>query len=242
MVEDLRLLVYTQLATTGRIETVEHLAASLQLSTADVVAGLDALHASRDLVLDEVGQVVLAHPFATINVGFSVMGEATMWWGGCAWDAFAIPHLVDAEPDTLVATRCPECRTPHAWNVTRAAAPAGEQIVHFATPMARVWDDVVHACRHQRIFCDDACLDRHLDAHSPTDRGFRFDVRTLWNLAAHWYDGRLDRGYRRREPASAAAYFDSVGLTGPFWGTARHDDVEDGPPGVGTRACLESGA
>jgi hypothetical protein len=44
------------------------------------------------------------------------------------------------------------------------------------------------------------------------------DLATLWRLAQHWYDGRLDRGYQRRDPMTAAAYFRSVGLDGPFWG------------------------
>jgi hypothetical protein len=29
--------------------------------------------------------------------------------------------------------------------------------------------------------------------------------------------GRLEPGYTRREPSAAAAYFQSVGLRGPFW-------------------------
>jgi hypothetical protein len=44
------------------------------------------------------------------------------------------------------------------------------------------------------------------------------DLATLWRLAQHWYDGRLDRGYRRREPAQVADYFRAVGLRGSFWG------------------------
>jgi hypothetical protein len=44
------------------------------------------------------------------------------------------------------------------------------------------------------------------------------DLATLWRLAAHWYDGRLEEGYERREPAKALDYFRSVGLSGPFWG------------------------
>ena len=43
------------------------------------------------------------------------------------------------------------------------------------------------------------------------------DLSTLWNLARGWYQGRLTRGYVRREPAEAVSYFRSVGLTGPFW-------------------------
>lgn len=42
------------------------------------------------------------------------------------------------------------------------------QIAHFATPMAHVWNDVVHACQQQRIFCNDTCLNLYLAEHSPT--------------------------------------------------------------------------
>ncbi|HYY20223.1 MAG TPA: hypothetical protein VE864_15400 [Streptosporangiaceae bacterium] len=44
------------------------------------------------------------------------------------------------------------------------------------------------------------------------------DSEDLWRYAAHWYDGRLERGYVRREPSRAAAYLRGVGLAGPFWG------------------------
>jgi hypothetical protein len=44
------------------------------------------------------------------------------------------------------------------------------------------------------------------------------DLANLWHLAEHWYDGRLDRGYVRREPAAAAEYLVGVGLSGAFWG------------------------
>jgi hypothetical protein len=44
------------------------------------------------------------------------------------------------------------------------------------------------------------------------------DLATLWRLARHWYEGRLENGYQRREPVRALDYFRSVGLTGHFWG------------------------
>jgi len=44
------------------------------------------------------------------------------------------------------------------------------------------------------------------------------DLGTLWRLAAHWYEGRLERGYTRRDPARAADYLRSAGLSGQFWG------------------------
>jgi hypothetical protein len=159
----------------------------------------------------------MAHPFSAVPLGFSVMGARTLWWGGCAWDSFALPHLLREEGEVLVATRCPACGTPHAWSVGRHRPPGGGQVAHFLVPTARMWDDVVHTCAHQRLFCSEDCVSAWLAA-TGSARGYVLDLGTLWRLAAHWYDGRLDRGYVRREPSQATAYLRGVGLAGPFWG------------------------
>ena len=98
----------------------------------------------------------------------------------------------------------------------RDRPPDGDQVAHFLVPAARMWDDVVHTCGHQRLFCSAECVDGWLAA-TGSARGYVMDLGTLWRLAAHWYDGRLDRGYVRREPAQAAEYLRGVGLSGPFW-------------------------
>lgn len=95
----------------------------------------------------------------------------------------------------------------------------GTQVAHFLTPMAHVWDDVVHTCENQRIFCNESCVDRWL-TDTGNERGAVLDLATLWSLASNWYTGRLGTPYRRREPKEAAEYFASVGLVGPFWGNA----------------------
>jgi hypothetical protein len=215
--EELRLAVYRRFAETGQEPTVDGLAESVQASVDDVRSGLAALHEARHLVLDGRGRIVMAHPFASIPLGFSVMGARTLWWGGCAWDSFAIPNLVRDEPEVLVATRCPACGTPHAWVVGRGGPPPGAQVAHLLTPADHIWDDVVRSCSNQRIFCDERCVDRWLAATGQA-RGYVMDLSTLWRLASHWYDGRLQPAYTRRDPATARAYFESVGLRGPFWG------------------------
>ena len=159
----------------------------------------------------------MAHPFSAVPLGFAVMGRHTLWWGGCAWDSFALPHLLTDEPDVLVATRCPGCDRALSWVVGRTAPPPGDEGAHFLVPVAHMWDDVVHTCNNQRLFCSPACVDDWLTRTSNT-RGYVMDLATLWRLAEHWYDGRLERGYVRREPAAAADYLRSVGLVGEFWG------------------------
>jgi hypothetical protein len=80
-----------------------------------------------------------------------------------------------------------------------------------------MWDDIVHTCGNQRIFCSRACVAEWLGTAGYAE-GYVMDLETLWRLAAHWYDGRLSRGYARREPAAAHEYLRSVGLSGSFWG------------------------
>lgn len=211
--EDLRLAVYRSFAERGRPPDVTELG-----DPAAVRVGLRQLAESRHLVLDDRGTIVMAHPFSAVPLGFAVMGERTLWWGGCAWDSFALPNLLPEHGDLLVSTRCPACSRAHAWNVGSVEPPVGDQVAHFLVPAARMWDDVVHTCRHQRIFCSSGCVDAWL-ARTGLARGYVMDLSTLWRLSAHWYDGRLDRGYVRRDPAAAGEYLRSVGLTGPFWGT-----------------------
>jgi alkylmercury lyase-like protein len=215
--EDLRLAVYHSFARTGRAPDAGELARQVAGDLATVQAGLTELARTRHVVLDRSGRIVMAHPFSAVPLGFAVMGRQALWWGGCAWDSFALPHLLPAEGEVLVSTRCPACARPHAWNVGTAGPPDGDQVAHFLVPVAHMWDDVVHTCRHQRLFCTVDCVDSWCRATGSV-RGDVLDLATLWRLASHWYDGRLERGYARREPAAAKEYLRAVGLAGPFWG------------------------
>ena len=216
-VENVRLAVYRSFSSTGSAPSLTELCAATALPLGEIGAALRLLHERRDLVLDDDGCILMAHPFSSIPLGFSVMGANTLWWGGCAWDSFAIPHLVADEPRALVATTCPACDTAHAFLVDREGPPPGDQVAHFRTPVAEIWADVVRSCANQRIFCGEQCVQDWL-ARTGATRGYVMDLATLWRLARGWYEGRLRRGYQRREPVEAASYFASVGLSGPFWG------------------------
>lgn len=215
--ERVRLALYRSLAATGRAPSSEEIERQTGVERVEVARVLRGLAEARHVVLDRAGEVVLAHPFATRSFGFAVMGAATLWWGGCAWDSFAIPHLVTAEPAVLVATTCPNCGTPHAWSIGRDRPPAGEQLAHFAVPVADIWNDVVHACANQRIYCNEVCVTEWL-LRKDVQLGAMLSLEELWNLASGWYAGRLESGYVRRDPTAATDYFRSVGLSGEFWG------------------------
>ncbi len=215
--EDLRLAVYRGFAADGRAPGSGALAEQLHVDQATVTDGLRDLAQAHHLVMDGQDRILMAHPFAAIPLGFAVMGRRTLWWGGCAWDSFALPHLLPDEPDVLIATRCPGCDRPLAWVVHRDTEPAGPQVAHFLIPVRRMWDDVVRTCGNQRLFCDRDCVAEWL-ARTAQQPGYVMDLATLWRLARGWYSGRLDRGYLRRDPGQSREYFRQVGLRGEFWG------------------------
>lgn len=215
--EAVRLAIYQAYATDGRPPSVDAMASALTLETDAVRDSLSRLHEARHIVQGPDGELVMAHPFASVPLGFSVMGKDTLWWGGCAWDSFAIPQLCPDDPEVLVATQCPGCGRPLSWVVNRESPPLGDEVAHFLVPMARVWDDVVHTCGNQRLFCSVECVQRWAES-SAVEPGYVMDLATLWRLASRWYEGRLKPGYQRREPDRARDYFREVGLSGPFWG------------------------
>lgn len=214
--EDLRIAVYDRFRR-GQIPRIAALAHDLAVSPEQVSAGLATLAAQRHLALDADGEITMAHPFSAVPLGFSVMSQDTLWWGGCAWDSFALSHLLPDQGPMLVATTCPACDTAHAWQVDNQEPPPGEQVAHFLVPANNMWDDVVHTCGHQRIFCSDDCVTTWLQ-RTGNRRGYVMDLSTLWRLASGWYAGRLERGYTRREPSAATDYLRGVGLSGAFWG------------------------
>jgi Alkylmercury lyase len=217
--ENLRLAIYHSFADTAAAPDYSDLALRFGVTRPEVVDGLRQLAAQRHLVLDERDKILMAHPFASIPLGYSIMGTHTLWWGGCCWDSFAMPHLLTGEPDLLVATQCPGCGRPGAWVVDTESAPPSEWLAHFLVPASQIWDNVVRTCSNQRLFCSEGCINDWL-TRNHHQKGYVMDVETLWNFASHWYEGRLDRGYVRREPTAAADYLRSVGLVDPFWGTA----------------------
>lgn len=251
--EGVRVAVYLCFSKTGR-SSMPQIQREAHVSAPEARRALLDLHESRDLVLptslrqywttgyDDIRKpytgelemsedfplVVLAHPFSSMNLGFSVMGTENIFWGGCAWDAFALPHLLPWESPCLVATRCPGCRAPISVDVNAGYPPLAPPpeiptartpppVAHFATPMKDAWNDVVKTCSMQNLFCSTNCVQEWCRREGRRV-GYVMDIDTLWRLARRWYEGRLEHGYKRREPSQAKEYFRKAGLKGPFWG------------------------
>jgi hypothetical protein len=217
---DVRLHVYRRFADDAAAATPAEIAAAFGVTEHEGLAALRDLDDAHLVVLDRAkNRIVMAHPWSADPLGFTVSSPAQKWWGGCAWDSFAIPALTGE--DCLVATHCPACGRPLALDVAPGEPPgpeAGPLVAHLPEPVLRMWDDVVSTCARQRLFCHAGHVTEWL-ARTGTDRGEVLDLPALWRLATGWYAGRLTHRYRRRTPVQAAEFFASIGLTSDFWRT-----------------------
>jgi Alkylmercury lyase len=217
---DIRLHVYRGFNEAAVAATPAGIAAAFGITAGAARDALRALHDAHLVVLDPGGeQIVMAHPWAAVPLGFVVSSSTQKWWGGCAWDSFAIPML--AGETCLVATHCRGCGAPIALDVDPdgwSGLRSSRIVAHLPVPVLRMWDDVVATCGSQRLFCHEGHLADWLAA-TGSELGAVLGLDQLWDLATGWYAGRLTAGYRRRTPAQAAEFFASIDLTGEFWRT-----------------------
>ena len=92
-------------------------------------AVLRSLHDQHVVVLDDAGEIRMAHPFAAHGEGATVTVGGRTWRGNCAWDAYGIAAALDLESPQI---------TSHG--VT--AAPGA--VFHVEVPAAHWWDDIGH--------------------------------------------------------------------------------------------------
>jgi hypothetical protein len=90
---------------------------------------LEALAERHVVVLDDAGELLVAHPFAAHRDGASATDGERTWWGNCAWDAFGIAAALGlAEP--------------RIEDHGVVASPGA--VFEVAVPAARWWEDIAH--------------------------------------------------------------------------------------------------
>ena len=88
---------------------------------------LRALEARHVVVLDDAGEIRMAHPFAAHDEGATVTSGGRTWRGNCAWDAYGIAAALELQEPVIESQ----------------GVRAGPGVVfHVAVPAARWWDDI----------------------------------------------------------------------------------------------------
>jgi Alkylmercury lyase len=136
-----RSFVYTRFIETQRAPTVLEISDGLSLSVQEVESSLKRLQDLHVLVLEHnSSEIRMAMPFSAVPTRFRVDAARRSWWANCAWDAFGI--LAALHSDGEVQSVCPDCDRPIVVRVEDSKVPHSTELIHFAVPAARWWEDI----------------------------------------------------------------------------------------------------
>ena len=95
---------------------------------------LRALAERHVVVLDEAGEVQMAHPFAAHRRGARVDSGERSWWGNCAWDALGIVAALGLREATVASDGL-------ELDI-RDGRAEGAALFHVAVPARHWWEDI----------------------------------------------------------------------------------------------------
>ena len=199
----------------GACPPLEELAGDVGADPGAVEASLRRLEASHGVVLHP-GRLEpwCVHPFSLTPTHHFVQGERRGWWAPCIWCALGVSALVGGR--TRIHTRLGAESGAVAIEVEDERVEPSELVVHFATPVARAWENVHAFCAATLAFTDEEAV-RGWCAHHGRELGAVVPIATVRALATQWYGGHLAPDWRKWSVDEAAQIFRSVGLTGPTW-------------------------
>ena len=141
LLRDTRLYVYSQTVATSAAPTVTETSQALGRTVDEIESAYRQLAEARMLVLRPGSHTIwMAMPFSNMQTPFTVISGGRAYYANCAWDAFGIPVVLDA--DARIFTTCPDCGGALERKVSRAGVVDPRGLVHFALPPRRWWEDV----------------------------------------------------------------------------------------------------
>jgi hypothetical protein len=136
-----RLYVYGQFLEYERPPKLDRIVEALHSTNADIRESYQRLARDHSLVLSRDGNDVrMAMPFSAKPTPFEVSGVGRRWYANCAWDALGVPAMLNC--DARILSTCGDCGEEISIDVMGGAVFGGGELIHFAVPAARWWDDI----------------------------------------------------------------------------------------------------
>jgi alkylmercury lyase-like protein len=139
----LRHQIYSHTTRRGKPPTIPELSAATGEAFDRVRDSLARLAAGRIVVLQrESEEILMAPPFSAVPTPFLVETSRHTSYANCAWDAIGVSIMLRA-PARIVSS-CGCCGRSLTLDVLADRAPTASDVVHFAVPAARWWQDLVY--------------------------------------------------------------------------------------------------
>ena len=191
------------------------LAAELNVDESELEASLQRLHDEHSLLLHPHSHRPWAvHPFALSPGACWVQTPKQGYWANCLYCAFGICAALGA--DATISTRIAAEREFVQYSIRGGEPSPTSDVFHLSTPVARWWDNVMHACASFQPFRSVDDVQPWCDRHA-LPRGAVMTIPALWDFACDWYGAYLEKPWRKRTVDETRALFRKHGLTTPFW-------------------------
>jgi hypothetical protein len=212
---DLRGTLTRMIANLGYAPSIEDLSDRVGRTAGEVEASLRRLHDGHALLLHpHGGRPWVVHPFALSPGSCWVQTAQRGYWANCLYCAFGISAAL--RRDAVITTRIGGEAETVRYTIEGQRPHETEDIFHLSTPVARWWDNVVHACASFQPFHTGAEADNWCIRHD-MPKGAMMSIPALWAFAQDWYGGALDQPWRKRTAPEARELFARHGLISDFW-------------------------
>ena len=199
----------------GFAPDVAELAAMLETSETDVMAGLQALQEYHGVVLHpNSSKVWVIHPFATAPTNFVVKSAKGQWWGNCAWCSLGVAALL--AQDVSITTTLGAMGEQITLQIKDGQLVDSDYVVHFPVPMRNAWDNVMYTCSVMLIFKNESEVDLWCAAHR-IPKGDVQPISRIWEFSKAWYGNHLNPAWTKWTTEQAAELFKQYELTSDTW-------------------------
>lgn len=141
--QQVRLAIYDHLLTTGTGPTVDEIAATLALPTAQIAEAFQTLQRKHLIYFNPLNaQVQMAWPLSGIATDYAVQVKDVTIYANCAWDAFGIPAMLGIDAD--FDAPCAQTEAMLHIRIRDGQLEQGEGVVHFLVPPTQWYDDLVY--------------------------------------------------------------------------------------------------
>lgn len=138
-----RQFVYEFFIEHARPPTIQESAEHYSLSLEQTRESYHRLHERHALVLDgDTDNVRMAFPLSAVPTLFQVTIGTKQYWANCAWDSLGIPAMV--KQDAVIEAHIPPSLEKISYAVHNGRLEGPSALVHFALPVRRWYDDLVH--------------------------------------------------------------------------------------------------
>ena len=139
----LRLYIYAHFSQVGTPPSLDDAAQHFSLDVETIRAGYHRLNQSHHIFLNPgTDDILMAHPLSAVQTDYQVHLDGRSLWANCAWDSLGIPVMLGE--DATIEVRHALSREPIHYQVLNGQFRGGEGLVHFALPVRRWYDDLVH--------------------------------------------------------------------------------------------------